>query len=325
MNARNGSAPRARGVGKSKSSLHSHGSAAKKKKKSRSTQEQMRLLIGLVRQTCDEVRDGGTVTLRQLFYALTVRGILDKAESQYKRLATLTSAMRKGGELPYEWLEDSTRITYVPDVYDSPADALRELSEDYAVSPWPQADWALEIWLEKDALAGPVYDVTYGYCVPLRVQRGYASLSASYKAAKDIATRAERGQPTQVYYLRDFDPSGADAARASEEAVGHILISDFDLDPSSCLDVEILGVTEEQIEEWNLPTRPTKSSDTRAAGFGSSRSVELDAIPPANLRQLVEDAILEHLPEQAMEIKKAEEESTRSYLATLARALKRGE
>jgi hypothetical protein len=49
-------------------------------------------------------------------------------------------------------------------------------------------------------------------------------------------------------------------------------------------------------------------------------SVELDAIPPAMLRELVTDAIVEHLPDEAMQIKGAEEESTRAYLAVLADA-----
>jgi len=265
------------------------------------------------------MRDGGTITLRQLFYALTVRSILEKTESEYKRLAALTSAMRKDGTLPYEWLEDGTRFVYAQKVYESAEAALRDLSTRYAVSPWPESDCAVEIWLEKDALAGPVYDVTFDYCVPLRVQRGYASLSASYKAAKATAARAKNSQQTAVFYLRDFDPSGADAARASEQAVGDILESDFDVD-RSWMTVTIIGVLERHINAWKLPTRPTKNTDSRAAGFASSVSVELDAIPPAKLRELVTDAILEHLPDQAMEIKEAEEESTRAYLAALADA-----
>ena len=56
-----------------------------------------------------------------------------------------------------------------------------------------------------------------------------------------------------------------------------------------------LAVTEEQIEEWSLPTRPTKRSDSRARSFGSSVSVELDAIDPRRLRSLVERAVAHQL------------------------------
>ena len=45
---------------------------------------------------------------------------------------------------------------------------------------WNEADSYVEIWLEKDALAGVVYPVTSMYDVPLMVARGYASLSFLY-------------------------------------------------------------------------------------------------------------------------------------------------
>ena len=54
----------------------------------------------------------------------------------------------------------------------------------------------------------------------------------------------------------------------------------------------------EQIDRWNLPTRPTKASDARAARFRrvhGTDSVELDAIPPDELRKLVRDAIDGHM------------------------------
>src|SRR5262249_787145 len=62
-----------------------------------------------------------------------------------------------------------------------------------------------------------------------------------------------------------------------------------------------LAVTEEQIEEWSLPTRPTKRSDSRARSFGSSVSVELAAIDPRRLRSLVERAIRKHMPKKRYE------------------------
>jgi hypothetical protein len=58
-----------------------------------------------------------------------------------------------------------------------------------------------------------------------------------------------------------------------------------------------LAVTPEQIEEWNLPSRPTKMSDSRSAKFVAEhgdQSVELDAIRPDVLRDLVDTAIRSH-------------------------------
>ena len=69
---------------------------------------------------------------------------------------------------------------------------------------------------------------------------------------------------------------------------------------------------------WSLPTRPTKSTDTRAKGF-AAHSVELDAIPPDRLRLLVESAIDKHLPQRELEVLKAAEESERALLTVWAR------
>jgi hypothetical protein len=48
-----------------------------------------------------------------------------------------------------------------------------------------------------------------------------------------------------------------------------------------------LAVLPGQITEWNLPTRPTKTSDSRSRNFGGDVSVELDAIEPDRLRSIV--------------------------------------
>ena len=68
-----------------------------------------------------------------------------------------------------------------------------------------------------------------------------------------------------------------------------------------------------QIADLQLPTRPTKRTDSRSKGF-SDVSVELDAIPPDILRTLVRDTIELHLPDGFMDdIKFAEAEEKRVF------------
>src|SRR5215831_6946317 len=76
------------------------------------------------------------------------------------------------------------------------------------------------------------------------------------------------------------------------------------------------GVTPEQIAEWNLPTRPTKASDSRSKGFGNI-SVELDAIDPNALRALVQETIKQHLPPDQFAVLKAAEQSEREIITRL--------
>ena len=49
-------------------------------------------------------------TVRQVFYALTVRGLIAKAEIEYQRtVVRLLSEMRQAGQVPFEWIADNTR------------------------------------------------------------------------------------------------------------------------------------------------------------------------------------------------------------------------
>jgi hypothetical protein len=71
-------------------------------------------------------------------------------------------------------------------------------------------------------------------------------------------------------------------------------------------------VTEEQISALGLPTHPTKKTDSRARSF-HGKSVEVDAIPPDILRELVRQGIPQHIaPEEPAcleEIERGEKET----------------
>ena len=80
---------------------------------------------------------------------------------------------------------------------------------------------------------------------------------------------------------------------------------------------ERLAVTPTQIEEWGLPTRPTKKSDARAKNF-RGESVEVDAIRAPQLRALLNGAITSHIDpkrhEQHQLVEDAERESALQFL-----------
>ena len=86
--------------------------------------------------------------------------------------------------------------------------------------------------------------------------------------------------------------------------------------PDADIYFERIAVTPEQINDWDLPTRPAKKSDTRSKGFGEI-SVELDAIEPNQLRTLVQETIEQHLPQEQFEVLKAAEESEREIISRL--------
>jgi hypothetical protein len=243
------------------------------------------------------------MTVRQVFYQATVRGIVEKTEAGYAKVQTDLVQMRRAGVLPYGWIADNTRWQRSPTTWGSIEEALQDTARIYRKALWRQAPCYVEVWLEKDALSGVVYPVTSEYDVPLMVARGYASLSFLHSAAEAIA---ELEVPAIIYHLGDFDPSGVNAAEKIEETLR-------ELAPDAEIHFRRLAVTREQITAWDLPTRPTKASDTRSKGFGEI-SVELDAIEPAQLRSIVRNAIEDYLPRDQLEKLKVAEASERQQL-----------
>ena len=246
------------------------------------------------------------MTVRQVFYQATVHDLVEKTEAGYAKVQTDLVVMRRTGRLPYDWLTDNTRWQRRPQTYDSVEAALRETARFYRKSLWADADSYVEIWLEKDALSGVVWPVTDLYDVPMMVPRGYASLSFLHSAAEYIRSL---DIPTFLYHLGDYDPSGVNAGEKIEQMLREMA-------PEAEIHFERLAVWPSQIHQWNLPTRPTKTSDSRSRNFGAI-SVELDAIAPADLRSLVEAAIQRHLPAEQLRVLQIAEESERALIRGL--------
>jgi hypothetical protein len=280
-------------------------------KRQRATKQQVRTR----RQALYQIVSGmKPMTVRQVFYQATVRGVVEKTEAGYNKVQTDLVQMRRSGDIPYGWLTDNTRFQRKPRSYGDVEEALQETARLYRKSLWADAECSVEIWLEKDALSGVVYPVTSMYDVPLMVARGYASLSFLHGAAEDIN---ELDVPTYIYHLGDYDPSGVNAAEKIESTLR-------ELAPDAEIHFERIAVTPSQIEYWGLPTRPTKETDSRAKNFGEI-SVELDAIEPDMLRSLVRRHIERHLPREQFEILKQAEDSERQILRMFARdAIERG-
>ena len=243
------------------------------------------------------------MTVRQVFYQATVRGIVEKTETGYAKVQTDLTIMRKAGELPYDWLADHTRWQRKPTTFSSVEHALQETARFYRKSLWDEVNAYVEIWLEKEALSGVILPITSMYDVPLMVAKGYASLSFLYSAAEYINAVAV---PTYIYHLGDFDPSGVNAGEKIEQTLREMA-------PDADIQFQRLAVTPDMIRLFNLPTRPTKTTDSRSKGFGDV-SVELDAVAPDDLRFMVEHVINHHLPQAKFKVLKAAEESERELL-----------
>ena len=229
-------------------------------------------------------------TCRHIFYCATSRGIVAKTEKNYKQVVCRRlKLLRRAGRIPWGWITDNTRWHIKPASYATLGDALDRMQNSYRRDLWIDQDDYVEVWCEKDAIAGILSKATRKFDVPLMVVRGFSSLSFLYDMAENTTSIAK---PTYIYYFGDHDPSGLSISKCIERELRQFA-------PNVELHFRRLAVTPEQIDELELPTRPTKSSDSRAKGF-IGESVEVDAIDPRVLVRLVSDAIQGHINHEVL-------------------------
>src|SRR5262249_44067962 len=86
------------------------------------------------------VRAMRPMTVRQVFYQATVRGIIDKSEHGYTKVQTDLTLMRRDGALPYGWLVDNTRLQRKPRTFNGVEEALLNTAKFYRKDLWADAD-----------------------------------------------------------------------------------------------------------------------------------------------------------------------------------------
>ena len=196
-------------------------------------------------------------TVRQVFYALTVRKLISKNEKEYdSTVCRLLGDMREEGIIPFEWVADNTRWKRRPVTYTGLSHAVWNLAQTYRRNLWEDAEDYVEIWVEKDALAGAIVEETDPLDVPLMVAKGYTSKSYAYGAAQDIADEMERLKRIYIYHLGDSDPSGEDAARATSRPSSGAIRRNFGPALMSKIHFKRIAVLDEQIERWNSRATP---------------------------------------------------------------------
>jgi hypothetical protein len=249
-------------------------------------------------------------TIRQLYYQAEVAGLVPKTDAGYRAVQHDLLVLRQQGAVEYDWISDSTRWMRKSRSYRGIGHFLRLTIDTYRRDLWYSAPVYLEFWIEKDALAGTVLSETNPYDVPLMVAKGFSSETYLYEAAQAIAAK---GKPAYIYAFFDHDPSGRHSAKHIERKLREFA-------PDAEIYFELVGVTEQQIKEWSLPTRVTKREDNRHANNFEGDSCELDSIRPDLLRDLVRECIERHVDQDSLATLQAAEKSEREALEMFAQS-----
>ena len=233
-------------------------------------------LIGVARRILAREQPA---TIRQLFYRLVSIQALENSTPHYHKLIRIMTLARAREAIPFEWIVDRSRPTYAPNVFDDLEDGLRALRVGYRRDCWQGQPDHVEVWAEKDAITGAIQPVADELGVTIRVSRGFTSTTRVHEIASEFAAISK---PIHVYYLGDHDPSG--------RAIELDLYDRVSWCDGVSFHMERLAILEEDIRRFKLPPLRVKPSDSRAAGFRrkfGNRCVELDALPPDELRRRI--------------------------------------
>lgn len=241
----------------------------------------------------DYLSQGLKLTLRQLYYQLVAKNIIKNEERSYKNLSSLVSDARLAGMLDWEAIEDRIRVPVIPSEWSSIQDLVDSALYSYRLPRWETQENYVELWVEKDALAGVLRPLAHEYHVPMMVNRGYSSQSAMYEASKRYLNQEKT---LTLLYLGDFDPSGEDMVRDISDRMEMFGIGVM---------VKKIALTLDQIKKYNPPPNPAKHSDPRSRKFiekyGAS-SWEVDAINPSELQKIITREIEHYIDKDAMRI-----------------------
>lgn len=295
---------------------------------------------------------GYDLTLRQLFYQFVSRDFIPNTQQSYKRLGDIINKARLAGLLDWNYITDRTRNLQSLSHWSTPSDIIYSAARSFAVDKWSGQPVRVEVWVEKEALAGIVSQAADRYDCAWFSCRGYVSQSELWGAAQWHLAYLKQGQRIVVVHLGDHDPSGIDMTRditdrlmmfitqdwLNQEMPSHfgnpfvyeiikhlgdyLDTGDHGIDPGDFvgrdpITINRIALNMDQIEEYNPPPNPTKLTDSRAeeyiAHYGDD-SWELDALEPSVLDLLISGAISEVMNVDLYEERETHERTEREIL-----------
>lgn len=265
---------------------------------------------------------GYDLSLRQLYYQLVSRNIVENTERSYKNVGCVVSDARMAGLIDWDIIKDRGREMISNPHWETPSDILDSCAQQFRVDRWENQGAYVEVMVEKQALEGVLIPVCSELDVPFTANKGYSSASAMYEASKRFLKRAQQGKEIYVLYLGDHDPSGIDMTRDVNDRLD--LFIKTSLGPEnqySGIQINRLALNMEQVVKMKPPENPAKITDSRAksyiSNFGES-SWELDAIEPKKLAQLVRTAIKNIIDEDGWKISGKTQQEGRDYIKKMA-------
>ena len=262
----------------------------------------------------DYQRQGYTLTVRQLYYQLVARDVIENTLQSYKRIAGLINDAKLAGDIDWDAIEDRTREFIVGNHWEKGSDITSACASQFKMDMWANQEYRVFVIIEKEALVGVLSGLCRRWDVPILAARGYPSGTVLREFAEQHIIPADQNdQMSVILHLGDHDPSGIDMTRDLQDRIN--LFCGYGADGES--GVMRIALTRDQIDEVNPPENPAKSTDSRFAAYrkihGTS-SWELDALNPEYLNRLVETHIKAAVDHDAWDDRQAEVDTIKEQL-----------
>ena len=257
-------------------------------------------------------------SVRHVFYLMTNPRLpvsvekKDKGKNNgYNKIQNRMAVMRRSGRLPYHWVTDTTRRGYHVNTYADGGDYLRSVWRHYRFDLWREITTHVEVWCESRSIAGVIQSECDDYAVSLYPAGGFSSISFVYEAASYIQDEIKHSGKERVcvLYIGDYDPAGVLVDRSIEKELRQHL-------PDIEIEFRRVGINPDQVQEYDLPTKPRKDGDNRVLHIRDT--VEAEAMPAHLLRGLLRYELESFIPARQLAVMKIAEQSERDGLEALA-------
>ena len=225
-------------------------------------------MVGIRHAIIDVLKADHPQTVRQVFYQLVVRNAIEKTEAEYQgTVIRMLSDMRLAGEVPWGWIVDESRRTRVTQTFNSINDALEDTAKTYRRSALRDCDSYVEIWCEKEALSGIIWDAASDYDVPVVVSKGMPSLTQVYASFLSIKRAAGVGKCSYLYQFGDHDPTGCLIPKSIQRRLDEFC------DTHDCLPTQSSGSRSLNIRSSGIACPPGRPSATATPTPKSSSAI----------------------------------------------------
>jgi hypothetical protein len=252
--------------------------------------------LALIDAAAEILREIQPASVRAVCYRLFVLKLIpDMSKRSTNKVGTQLVYAREKGTVPWKHIVDETRSIERVSCWRDLEHHLDDFCKEHLKDPWDDQPERLVVVSEKGTVRGTLLPVLNELRVEFLVVHGYTSATIAHDLAE---LHREHERPMRAIYCGDFDPSG-------------LHMSEIDLPRrlnryGGDIEISRVAITEDDVLCSGLPDFPAsdKSKDPRYRWFienHGARCIEVDAMPPPELRARVRKAILAHIDGDAWE------------------------